>query len=142
MRFWDASALVPLLVAESGSERVRARLAEDPQIVTWGWSAVEIASAVERRTREGTLTRPQRRAVLDRLAALEKAWDEVVDVLAVRGRARSLLARHPLRAVDAAQLGAALLASDPDPATLPFVCLDERLALAAEKEGFPVLGPV
>ena len=38
------------------------------------------------------------------------------------------------------QLGAALVAADLDPAGLALVTFDERLATAAEKEGFAVLG--
>lgn len=58
----------------------------------------------------------------------------------VRERARRLLESHPLRAADALQLAAALIASEEEPKDLPFVTLDRRLALAAEKEGFKVLG--
>ena len=70
MRYWDASALVPLIVSEPTSGRMRSCLAEDSEIVTWAWTRVEIISAVERRTREGSLTRSQRREVLHRLNAL------------------------------------------------------------------------
>lgn len=139
MRYWDASALVPLVAAEPGTEDARAWLREDPGIVTWAWTRVEIASAVERRSREGHLTRAERRHTLERFRALADAWDEVTDVLAVRSRALGLLARHPLRAADAAQLGAALVVGDELGSPLPFVCLDERLAIAAEREGLPTL---
>lgn len=140
MRYWDASALVPLVVAEPGTNAVRSWLESDASIVTWAWTRVEIVSAVERRAREGSLSRQQRRDALGRFEALADAWDEVTDVLAVRARAIPLLARHPLRAADAAQLGAALLVAEPDYG-VPFVCLDERLASAAEREGLTVLSP-
>lgn len=139
MRYWDASALVPLVIAEPNTKRVRAWIASDASIVTWAWTRVEIAGAVERRAREGSLTRQQRRDALSRFDALASAWDEVTDILAVRSRAIPLLARHPLRAADAAQLGAALLVAEPDYSAVPFVCLDEQLALAAEREGLTVL---
>jgi uncharacterized protein len=135
VRFWDASALVPLLAAETHTEAARGWLGDDPAVVTWAWTRVEIASAIERRARGGELTRGERRAALDRLATLADAWDEVTDVLAVRSRALPLLGRHPLRAADAAQLAAALLLAEQLGAPLPFVCLDRRLALAAEMEG-------
>ena len=80
MRYWDASALVPLIVAEPDTEQVRSWLAEDDRIVTWAWTLTEIASAVERRTREGSLSRQQRRETLARLEALGRSWDEVTDV--------------------------------------------------------------
>ncbi len=139
MRYWDASALVPLVVAESESDRVRGWLAEDGHIVTWAWTRTEIVSAIERRTREGLLSRPQRREVLGRFDDLAGQWDEVTDMLAVRPRANSLLARHPLRAADAGQLGAALLVHEQSAEPLTFVCLDQRLSSAAELEGLLVL---
>lgn len=139
MRYWHASALVPLVIAEAQSDRVRGWLEEDAAIVTWGLTRVELASAVERRARQGELSRDLRREALDRFDQLARYWDEVVDLFAVRTRALALLARHPLRAADAAQLGAALLAAEDDPSSLPFVCLDEPLAAVAEREGLRVL---
>ena len=80
MRYWDASALVPLIVAEPGSGLARTWLREDGHIVTWAWTRTEITSAIERRAREGALTRRERRTVLDRLRRLAAGWDEVIDV--------------------------------------------------------------
>ena len=134
MRYWDASALVPLLVAERDTELVRSWLSDDDRIVTWVWTRTQIVGAVERRTREGSLSRSQRREVLRRLDAFARSWDEVTDVLAVRSRANALLARHPLRAADAGQLGAALLVQEQIAGVLDFVCLDRRLSSAAELE--------
>lgn len=139
MRYWDASAIVPLAIAEPLSDKAREWLSKDPVLVTWAWTRVELASAVERRARQGQLSREERRACLDRFAELARAWDEVVDLHSVRSRALALLARHPLRAADAAQLGAALIVAEDDPSTLTFVCLDEQLALAADREGLRVL---
>lgn len=139
MRYWDASAIVPLVVSEPATAKVREWLAQDPAIVTWAWTRVELASAVERRSRQGTLSREQRRSCLDAFIRMVDLWDEVEDLAAVRSRAMALLSRHPLRAAEAAQLGAALLAAEADPSSMTFVCLDEPLALAAEREGFRVL---
>lgn len=139
MKYWDASALVPLVVAEPGTAEVRAVLRADPEVVTWGWSLVEIVSAVERRAREGRLDMEHRRLVLDRFERLAQQWDEVVDPMAVRARALGVLARHDLRAADAGQLAAALVVNDGGPA-VDFVCLDRRLSLAAEREGLRSVG--
>lgn len=139
MRYWDASALVALVLDEPGSNLARGWLEEDPHIVTWAMTQVELASAVEHRAREGRLDARERRALLARFDELVEHWDEVVDLLAVRARAKALLARHGLRAADAAQLGAALLAAEDFPAGAAFVCLDRGLALAADREGFKVL---
>jgi hypothetical protein len=59
---------------------------------------------------------------------------------AIRETATRFVRVHPLRAADAFQLAAAYLATERRPAVLPFVTLDERLAVAARKEGFTVLG--
>ena len=141
MRYWDASALVPLIVAEPDSDLVRGWLSEDDHIVTWVWTRTEIASAIERRTREGLLSRSQRRAVLERLAVLADGWDEVAGVLAVRSRAHALLARHPLRAADAGQLGAALLVQDQLAGSLTFEPI-ARLGVSLGGVGRRARGPV
>jgi len=57
----------------------------------------------------------------------------------VRSHALRLLHTYSLRAADALQLGAALVACDEKPEALPFVCIDDRLRNAARKEGFRVL---
>lgn len=139
MRYWDASALVPLVVAETESGWARDRLAEDERIVTWGWTRTEIVSAIERRTREGALTLLQRRNLLRHFDTFSNNWDEVTDLLAVRVRANLLLARHPLRVADAGQLAAALLVQEQLSSPLTFICLDQRLAIAAELEGLHVM---
>ena len=139
MRYWDASALVPVVVAEPDSERVRTWLSEDDHVVTWAWSRTEITSAVERRARDGSLSRPQRREALRRFGAFAESWDEVTELLAVRSRANALLARHPLRVADAGQLGAALLIQEQLAEALTFVCLDHRLSTAAELESLRVM---
>ena len=139
MRYWDTSALVPLFVAESTSDTVRSWLREDSVIATWAWTRVEIASAIERRTRDGELSREQRRSIASRLDEFSATWHEVVEMLAVRSRATSVLARHPLRAADAAQLGAALHVREQLGVPLQFVSLDQRLTEAAEREGLAIV---
>lgn len=141
MRYWDASALVPLIVSESGTNQARSWMASDSEIVTWAWTRVEIASAIERRTREGALSREERRTVLNRLNIFAGTWDEVAEILAVRSQASLLLARHPLRAADAGQLGAALLVQEQLGGFLEFLSLDRRLSEAAELEGLRIPAP-
>lgn len=139
MRFWDASALLPLIVTEPGSDLARAWLREDPEVVLWGWTRVELVSAIERRAREGLLTSAQRRAALVRVEKMVHDAHEILDLAAVRVRATAVLARQKLRAADAGQLGAALLVAEPNPASLIFVVLDRQLADAAERESLTVL---
>jgi predicted nucleic acid-binding protein len=139
VKFWDASAIVPLVVAEKQTTRCRGLLAEDPEVVVWFLTPVEVCSALNRRLREDSIKLPDFRKAKERLLLLEKAWSEVVSIERVRERALRLLETHPLRAADALQLAAAIIVSEENPRSLPFVTLDSRLGLAAEKERFRVL---
>lgn len=139
MRFWDTSAIVPLLVLEQGSKLVRGWLSEDADMVLWGLTRLELVAAIERRAREGRLAAADRAAALVRAERITNDAHEVSDLLAVRVRGISLLARHSIRTADAAQLGAALLVADPDPWSLTLVVLDRRLAAAGLREGLRVL---
>lgn len=139
MRFWDASAIVPLLVAEPASDGMLGLLDADPELLVWWGTPVECVSALARREREGALAAASVTQAVERLRAVAAAWQEVLPGDLVRAAAQRLLRVHPLRAADALQLAAAVVAAEHDAATLPFVCLDERLAEAAAREGFPIL---
>lgn len=139
MRFWDSSAIVPLLVAEPSRERLLDALDQDSIMVVWWGTPVECTSALARREREGSLGVTETTTALERLRALTMAWQEVLPSESVRGVAQRLLRVHPLRAADALQLAAALLAAEREPVSLEFVSLDERLNAAAQREGFRLL---
>lgn len=140
MRFWDASAVVPLLVEEPSSGGLRKRLAEDREVLVWWGTPVECASALARREREGALTRAEVIRAEQRLRHLAGSWLEVLPTDSVRSTAHRLLRVHPLRAADALQLAAAVVAAEHEPASLEMLVLDDRLAEAAEREGFVVSG--
>ncbi len=96
MRFWDASAIVPLLVNETGSPAIETLFREDPGQVVWCLTEVEISSALARRDREGALEVEPAAAARDSLRKLAQSWEEVVSVDAVRSRAIRLLRTHAL----------------------------------------------
>jgi uncharacterized protein len=139
VRFWDSSAIVPLVCAEAQSPRCRAWLRRDPVMLVWALAATEVVSALSRKRREQALDLRRLRAAQRRLKKLETAWNEVVELDAVRHRARELLGTHDVRAADALHLAAALLAREQGAGTLEFVTLDRRLTAAAKREGFAVL---
>ncbi len=141
MKFWDSSALVPLLVEEEVSAAVRAAYLEEDAVLTWWGTRVECASAIARLEREGRLTATETAVTLSRLRALAAAWYEVDPGETLREIAERLLRVHPLRAADALQLAAAHVGSEGRPSTLDLVCLDERLAIAAQREGFSLIDP-
>lgn len=138
MRFWDTSALVPLFLSETTSPAAVGALTVDREIVVWWATPIECLSAIARAERDGRIV-PS--AVPDAVAALgllRTAWLEMDATSRLRDIAERLVRTHALRAADAQQLAAATIASEDRPAGLPFVTLDERLAMAAEREGFPV----
>ena len=73
-----------------------------------------------------------------RLGELIEDADVVDPTLRLRERAGRVLRAHPLRAVDALQLAAALVWCDDAPSEETFVCLDDRLRDAARREGFMI----
>ena len=135
MRFWDSSALVPLVLAQPRSADARSALAKDSELVVWWSSAIECASAVARLHRDGHLSDKQEHAARDLLAVLRQSWFEIQPGEGVRVQALRLLRFHPLRAADALQLAAALEWSGSQ-ATGVFMSFDERLHSAAMREGF------
>jgi predicted nucleic acid-binding protein len=138
VKFWDSSAILPLLLDERTSASVAAVYENDERQIVWCLTEVEAVSALARRERQGGKPVDVERARTT-LKILSERWEEVTSVESVRTRAIRLLGTHGLRAADALQLAAALVFCDERTESLPFVCLDDRLAEAARKERFPVL---
>jgi hypothetical protein len=139
VRFWDTSALLPLFVSEPATARVERWLRADPEVVVWMLARVELLSALARRRRNEPRAARRLHAVRDEVLAASEQWSEITAIELVRRHAERIVETHPLRAADALQLAAALVAAEENPATLEFVTLDERLAEAARREGFRVL---
>ena len=138
MKFWDTSAILPLLLEETNTGAILELLHADPDVIVWCLSEVEIESGISRRVREG-LPRGDESGARSRLRLLSERWNEVVSIDLVRRRALRLLRNHPLSAADSLQLAAALISCEERPEDLGFVCLDDRLSDAAGREGFNVL---
>ncbi len=141
MRFWDSSAIVPLLVDEAATAGATAAYRADPEVFVWWAATVECVSALARLEREGALDAAPISLALSRLAHLSDGWHVIEAGNRVRTLAERLLRVHPLRAGDALQLAAAIVAAEDQPASLAFVTLYERLADAASREGFPIVRP-
>jgi uncharacterized protein len=141
VRFWDTSALVALVVHEVGTSRAERWLREDPEVVVWTLTRVELLSALARRRRAEP--RAARRLLAARREILEAwpRWSEVTALDLVRRHAERVVEAHPLRAAGAIQLAAALVVAEDEPVSLGFVTFDEAQADAAEREGFRVFGP-
>ena len=136
MKFWDSSALVPLLVAEEATNDATALALQDLDIVVWWGTPVECASAIARLERNGELSMSGVAAAFARLDELAAGWLQVEPSDEIRETARRLLRVHPLRAADALQLAAAFVGAERRPPTMTFVTLDDRLRTVAGREGF------
>lgn len=108
----------------------------DPLILTWWGTPVECVSVLARLERLGELTGRTLAQAHTRLAMLRQGWTEVTPSELLRTQAERVIRLHPLRAADALQLAAAIVASDLRPSNLGFVSLDQRLVTAAAREGF------
>jgi hypothetical protein len=141
LRFWDSSALVPLVVEQAGSVQAERWLQDDPDAVTWTLTPVEVVSALRRLVRDGSLAEraaTEAEGICEELVARSHV---VTDVERAKLLARRLLRVHALRAADALQLAAALAWSENNPSGLVLHTLDTRLGLAAAREGFRVIPP-
>lgn len=144
----DSSVLVKRHVVERGTGWVQALT--DPVaghvFMTSRCSIVEVASALNRRQREGSLSAAQYARISADFEALCATEYQLVDLSAqVVDRAWRLLERHPLRAYDAVQLASALLADSVLRATaapaLTLLAADDRLLAAGQLEGLAVDNP-
>ena len=137
MRFWDASALVPLLLDQPRTDTARRWLEEDRELVVWWGSPIECASAIARLHRENILTGESERVARGLLDTLRRSWFEVRPGDTVREQALRLLRVHALRAADALQLAAALEWAG-SPADGVLLTFDDRLRDAGRREGLQV----
>ncbi len=136
MRYWETSALIPFLVDEVSSSEVRKLYSSDSKIITWWGTSVECVSAFSRLEREGKLTGAALQETIARMHELQSVWNEIEPSDEVRKLATRLLRVHALRSQDALQLAAASIVSKKESSPTAFVCLDQRLNFAAQKEGF------
>jgi predicted nucleic acid-binding protein len=137
VKFWDSSAIVPLLLAQPKTPTARALLRSDPEQVAWWGSGIECASAIARLQRDGHLATQHAQSAYALLSVLQDSWYEMQPGENIKQQALRLLRLHPLRAADALQLAAAIEWAGSPPAG-GFVTFDERLAAAAEREGFSI----
>lgn len=139
MKFWDSSAVIPVLFEEAASGTVRNLLAADRLMHVWWGTELECVSAIARREREGGLESERVSRALGRLKQFREDWSEVLPSAAVREMAKRLVRVHPLRAADSLQLAAASILAGNGSLVVEIVALDERLRAAASREGFVVV---
>src|SRR5579864_7464129 len=73
VRFWDTSAMIPLVANEPSRERMLELLESDSEIVAWWGTPIEITSSLARREREKALPSEQVDAAVSRARQLSEA---------------------------------------------------------------------
>ena len=139
MKYWDSSALLPLIIGESQSLAMQSVYRQDPDVFSWWGSRVELVSALARRRRSGESSEEEFQAAYSRWEALVGPIQDVGPSDLVRETARRLLLVYPLRAADSLQLAAAVVLRQRAVEPFDFVTLDRRLAEAAVAEGFRII---
>ncbi|MEK7408176.1 MAG: type II toxin-antitoxin system VapC family toxin [Acidobacteriota bacterium] len=142
--YLDTSALVKLYVREPGTEQML-RLAHPSSghtLAILGLARVEFRAALRLRERTGDVPHEAAEGLIARMEShlqslylVQPVTEQVVE------EAAALLDRHPLRAYDAVQLAGCLSLRARLRERPSFVCSDQQLLRAAEREGLTVLDP-
>ena len=138
--YFDASALFKLYVMESRSAQAQAWAEAADMLATCEVAYAELVEALWRRVRSHEVDDEAARTTRQQL---DDNWPSY-GVLRVRSQtAADLMTRHPLRAMDAIHVAAALeLADEVGIESVEFVSFDERQRAAALAEGLRVLPEV
>lgn len=132
--YLDTSALAKRYVREPGSAQVRALFQRRRIIAVSRLAYAELAAAVARLARDGSLASSIRDRILGQLGPDFSALTVVEVRRAVVERVPAIVLRSPLRGFDAVQLATAVALHE-EAGAVDFWTADERLATAARAEG-------
>ena len=136
--YFDTSALVKLLVLETGSPLAVALWERADAVITSRIADVEVKSVLAAAERIGRIDAAPAAAARDRWKELWPGLHKVEVTAALSEHAADLADRRPLRAGDALHLASALLLRDANPVVAAW---DKRVSTAARAEGLTVLPP-
>lgn len=142
--FADTSALAKRYVPEDGSAWVQSWIepASGHVTIISALSTVEFIALLARRQREGSVSATDfDRLRRDFMFHVRRQYQVIVLGPDVLGQAQQLVAKHPLRTLDAIQLATAHAAARAIGAFPVFVTADQRLLAVAATEGFPTDDP-
>jgi hypothetical protein len=142
----DSSALLKKYVNETGSVWTRQALAAPVVVITAQLALIEIASALNRRVRDGTVTaHDYARLANDFRNECRDRFQIITLDQALVNLSWALLERHALRAYDAIHLASALVMDrrwmEAGLVAPIFLAADDRLLRAAQAEGLAVDNP-
>lgn len=130
----DSSALAKRYIREKGTEQVKSILQDTSQLALCIITVPEIGSALNRRLREEFLTEEKYQQIKKQFS--NDVHDATILQLSsgVIQRSLLLLEQHPLRAMDALHIAAALAWH-----TELFVTADKKQDIAADKKGLQTI---
>jgi len=135
--YLDTSSLVKLYIEEAYSTKVREWVEDAEIIATCRVAYPETISALNRRFRNGDLSKSEYRLLIARFS---KEWDSFAIIDFDEIEAGRLAEKYGMRGFDAVHLSAAkLIKIHQDDISLSFSSFDERLNSAASAEGLMVL---
>ncbi|MBI3050438.1 MAG: type II toxin-antitoxin system VapC family toxin [Acidobacteria bacterium] len=135
--YFDASALIKRYVDEPGRREVL-RLLRRHDCVTSAVLPIEVHSALRRRASEGTLDKERIPEILKRFAADRPFWMMVRVSNDVLAAAETLVAAHPLQALDAIHVASVQLFATRLAVPAVFVSADARQTTAAAALGMTI----
>jgi predicted nucleic acid-binding protein len=135
--FWDTSALVPLCVRQSMTNRA-IELYKVHDAAVWWAAPVEIASALARLVRMKLLDSGDWARARKLARKLSDTCSTIQSSDTLRVKAAQLVENYDLRAADAFQLAAALVWCEDAPQGRVFFATDRKLKEAALLRGFDV----
>lgn len=135
LAFWDSSALVKLLIEESGTDVAVVLWDESARVVASRLAVPEMSAALAAGERGGRVDRARARVARNEWHRYLAALDVVEISSKIAEDAADLAMAHPLSGADAVHLATALALRDGE---LVLATWDRRLAAAAVAEGCPL----
>ena len=130
LAYFDTSVLVKNYVQEGGSAQARQLLAAY-EFLSSAIAPIELHSAVQRRYRQGDITRANYNAIIARVKTDRSSWQLVESVPQVLAKAEEAVVKHQVRTLDAIHLASALIIQQSVRTPLQFISADERQLAAA-----------
>lgn len=84
MKFWDSSAILPLIIKEDSSSEILNILSNDSEIIVWWGTYLECLSGLARKEREGNLSLSEFGIAKKRLRTLSEQWNEIQPVDSIK----------------------------------------------------------
>ncbi len=136
--YLDTSSLVKLYAEEVHSANIRHVVKNAEVVATSRIAYAEARAAFARKFREDGMTVKEYRNIVQ---DIDQDWDNyfIVDVFDPLVKLAGQLAeKHALRGLDAIHLASSVVLRRHSERTVTFSCYDDRLAIAARKEGLKI----